>query len=231
MHPQFFNPFMGAANRYTDYDAVRIEADRDSFGALGVPRTTVYLGRTDHAASVAEEIRRTLAIYPTRIASVALVSADLSRIIADDFRRAVWLVAAAIAVLALAAFRSAKLFLLTILPVLLGCVFMLGTLGLAGVELNLMTMMGLPIVFGLGVDYGVYLVDRWSREGETPRDALAGVGPTMLVTGLTTLAGFAALLTANLAGLRSIGLAVTLGASYTLAAALFVLPLVLPERR
>lgn len=231
MEERFFSPFLQAARRYDDYEAVRIPADEGAFGSLGVPRTTVHIARADQAAAIAGEIRRTLASFPTRIASVALVSGDLSRIIADDFRRAVWLVAAAIAILALAAFRSARLFLLIILPVLLGCVFMLGTLGLAGVELNLMTMMGLPIVFGLGVDYGVYLVDRWSRENETPREALAGVGPSMLVTGLTTLAGFAALLSAELAGLRSIGLAVTLGASYTLAAALFVLPLVLPRRR
>jgi predicted RND superfamily exporter protein len=49
------------------------------------------------------------------------------------------------------------------------------------------------------------------------------------VTGLTTLAGFAALLGADLAGLRSLGFAVVAGAGYSLLAALVILPLLLPS--
>ena len=54
------------------------------------------------------------------------------------------------------------------------------------------------------------------------------MGPAVLVTGLTTLAGFAALLGAELAGLKSLGFTVVVGAGFTLAAALLVLPLLLP---
>jgi uncharacterized protein len=226
----FFAPFLDAARRYGEFGAVRIPADPSSFGALGVPRTTIFFPRASDAPAIAVEIRGRLAGFPTRIASIGLVSADLSRIISEDFGRAAWLVAAAIAILAFAAFRSVKLFLLTVTPVVIGCVFMLGAIRLAGVELTLMSLMGLPIVFGLGVDYGVYFVDRWSREKESPRDVLAGVGPSMLVTGLTTLAGFASLLAADLAGLRSLGAAVLLGTGFTLAAAILILPLMLPAK-
>jgi predicted RND superfamily exporter protein len=108
---------------------------------------------------------------------------------------------------------------------------MLGTARLLGLELNLMSLMGMPVVFGLGVDFGVYVVDRWAKEGGDGRAALAGVGPAVLVTGLTTLAGFAALLSADLAGLRSLGFAVVAGSGYTLIAALLILPLMLPVTR
>lgn len=227
----FFAPFAGAARAYADFDAVRIRPDPSRLGPAGVPATVVRFRDPARAAEIASALGDALPGREARIASIALVSADLGRVIAEDFRLAAWLVAGAIALTALAAFRSLKLFALTVAPVVVGCVWMLGILRLAGAELSLMTLMGMPIVFGLGVDYGVYVVDRWSRERETPRQALAGVGPAVLVTGLTTLAGFGALLFARLAGLRSLGLAVVLGAACTLAAALILLPLLLPERR
>lgn len=229
LDPGFFEPFAAAARGYRVPDRVMLAPEPSWFGEAGLPRTRIWFGSQERANELAREVRAALEDPEARIASVALVSRSLGEIIASDFNRAAAIVALAVALLSLAAYRQAGLLLVTLTPVALGTVWLLGTARLAGVELNLMSLMGIPVVFGLGVDYGVYLVDRWIREGRDPREALAQAGPAVLVTGLTTLAGFAALLGAELAGLRSLGFTVVVGAGYTLAAALLVLPLLLPR--
>jgi len=227
MEPGYFSEFIRDLSRYGRFDEVRIAPGPDTSLSQGAPRTRVVFADPGDAREIAAAIRARFRGRPIRIASVALVSEDLGGILQRDYRRAALLVLGAIALLSLAAFRRAKLFLATMAPVLLGGIWLLGTARLAGIELNLMSLMGIPIVFGLGVDYGVYVVDRWASEGGRLEAAMAGVGPALLVTGLTTLAGFAALLTAQLAGLRSLGFVVVVGTGFTLAAALFVLPLLL----
>jgi predicted RND superfamily exporter protein len=229
MDSAFFTPFTTAALQYARFEKIRVEPGPGTFEPPGTPRTRVYFREQARAPEIAAGIRTALEDPDARIASVALVSDDLGRIISSDFRRATLIVAVAVGLLALLAFRAVGVVLVTLAPVALGTVWLLGATRLAGVQLNLMSLMGMPVVFGLGVDYGVYLVDRWSRCRRDPRVALAEVGPAILVTGLTTLAGFAALLGASLAGLRSLGFAVVAGAGFTLVAAVVVLPLLLPR--
>jgi predicted RND superfamily exporter protein len=229
MEPAFFAPFTRAVARYGDLDAVTIAPSAERPGATGMPRTRIWFRDQSRSAAIALGAREALGDPEARVASVALVSHDLGEIVASDFRMAAVLVAAAIALLSITAFRTVGVLVVTLVPVVLGSVWLLGTARLAGIELNLMSLMGMPVVFGLGVDYGVYVVDRWSSGDRDPRAALADVGPAVLVTGLTTLAGFAALLGAELAGLRSLGFAVVVGTGYTLAAALLILPLLLPK--
>jgi predicted RND superfamily exporter protein len=231
LRPSFLAPFLEAARSYGDYDTVRIVPDPAAFGPLGVPVTRVHFPDPGAAGTLAGEVRRRLEPFPTRVAAVALVSSDLGRVIADDFRRAAIIVAITTLALVLMAFRKVGRALLVLAPLAVGLVWMAGMARLAGVDFNLMSLMAMPIVFGLGVDYGVYVVDRWERSGRDAESALAGTGPAVLVTGLTTLVGFGALLAARLAGLRTLGFAVVTGTGFTLAAALVLLPLLLPRRR
>jgi predicted RND superfamily exporter protein len=52
----------------------------------------------------------------------------------------------------------------------------------------------------------------------------------MLLTGATTITGFGSLMTAQFAGLRSIGLAAVVGIAGALLSALTLLPLLLPRK-
>ncbi len=228
MDPAFFSGFTEAARRYDDLGSVRVVPEPKWFGPSGMPRTRIFVRDPADAPALAAGVEASIGGPDPRIASVALLSHDLGRIIASDFRMASLIAAIAIAVLSLSAFRAIGVLIVTLTPVAVGMIWLLGTARLAGVELDLMSLMGMPVVFGLGVDFGVYVVDRWSREGRDPRAALAAVGPAVLVSGLTTLAGFAALLGADLAGLRSLGFTVVVGTGYTLASALILLPLLLP---
>lgn len=88
-----------------------------------------------------------------------------------------------------------------------GAVLTLATLGLAGVAANLFNVLALLLVLGMGVDYSVFM-----REGERSRGTVI---MAILLAGLMTLLSFGMLAFSATPFIRSIGLTVLLGVTYT----------------
>jgi hypothetical protein len=86
---------------------------------------------------------------------------------------------------------------------------------------------------GIGVDYGIHLVHRCAAHGEEGEriDAVAHLGPVILVAALTTLFGFGTLVTSSYPPLRLLGLVSTVAIVALGAASLFVLPALLLRPR
>jgi predicted exporter len=127
-------------------------------------------------------------------------------------------------------FRNLRDTVLTLLPALAGGTVLLGMLQLLGLQLNPMSLMALPLVFAIGVDNGIYLVADCRRqiaagkEGYLPStDTLSSV----IVTSLTSIAGFSGLLVSAHAGLFSIGLLLAIGVACCLVVSLLLMPPVL----
>jgi predicted RND superfamily exporter protein len=59
-------------------------------------------------------------------------------------------------------------------------------------RLNLFNILAFPLVLGIGVDYGIYVVGAM-RNGVDLRRSLRSVLKPVLLSGLTTTAGFASL--------------------------------------
>ncbi len=238
MRAGFFEPFIRDLEGYGSWEAVRLDPGEMAppFGIEGTAIvTSLHLAPGIDAASVlarARSIDPGAFDHPPRIASVGLVTADLTRIIESDFRLASLLAVAAVGLIIIAAFRRPARLLLVATPVIGGCLVMLGGLALLGVPINLMNLVATPLVLGLGIDFGVYIVNRHLEEGssDVPR-VLRHTGGAILLTGLTTMAGFGSLLAADFAGLRSLGWVAVLGIGGSLATALLVLPLLLPSVR
>jgi predicted exporter len=93
-----------------------------------------------------------------------------------------------------------------------GAALTLATLGLTGVSANLFNVLALLLVLGMGVDYAVFM-----REG---RHARATVIMAILLAGLMTLLSFGLLAGSATPFIRSLGLTVALGVSYTFVLAL-----------
>jgi uncharacterized protein len=74
----------------------------------------------------------------------------------------------------------------------------------------------------------VNLVHRWREERDKPGLILrTAIGKSVMISSLTTIAGFAALIPASSRGISSLGLVLSLGVSFILAATLIVMPAVL----
>lgn len=132
--------------------------------------------------------------------------------------------------------RSLAHTLLTLLPLTIALWWLVGVMGASDLKFTLFNMPILPAILGIGVDNGVYLTDTIRRthgEPEALARALQETSGAILAATFTTVAGFAAFLVADSAGLRSIGAVASLGITLAAIAALVVLPTlwVLGERR
>jgi hopanoid biosynthesis associated RND transporter like protein HpnN len=123
-------------------------------------------------------------------------------------------------------FRSIRNSLLAALPLALGMAQTLGLMGFVGIDLNPANLIGIPLILGIAVDYGVHIVhDSLERPG--PYRISASTANSVLVDALTTILGFGALMVASHRGLESLGRVLTLGVTTCTITSLVFLPAVL----
>lgn len=127
--------------------------------------------------------------------------------------------------------RRPLLIALAVTPVVLTVLALRGLMTALNVPLNPLNVMALPIVIGIAVDNGVYLVHRFRDERGDLFRTLAGTGRSVLMTSSTTMAGFGSLMLTSHRGLASFAITLTLGVGAALIAALFVLPQLLRASR
>ncbi len=102
---------------------------------------------------------------------------------------------------------------------------MLATLKVFGVALNLFNVLAFPLVLGIGVDYGIYVVVA-VRAGIDLQRTIASVVKPVLLSGLTTTAGFASLALARNPALQGLGIVCAVGVAWCLVATFFfIVPL------
>ena len=123
-------------------------------------------------------------------------------------------------------FRSITNSLLAALPLALGMAQTLGLMGLVGIDLTPANLIGIPLILGIAVDYGVHIVhDSLERPG--PYRISASTANSVLVDALTTILGFGALMVASHKGLESLGRVLTIGVTTCTLTSLIFLPAVL----
>ncbi len=127
-------------------------------------------------------------------------------------------------------FRSLSSAALAALPLALGMAQTLGLMGLLGIDLNPANLIGIPLILGIAVDYGVHIVhDALERPG--PYRISASTANSVLVDALTTILGFGALMVADHKGLESLGRVLTLGVTTCTVTSLVFLPILLSYLR
>jgi len=121
--------------------------------------------------------------------------------------------------------RRVRETVLAMVPMVVGTLWMLAIMQVAGLKFNLVNIWALPLIVGSATEYGVNMVLRTleSREHGGPRLARSTV-MGVLFNGLTTIAGFGSLLIAQHRGVWSLGLLLVIGSTTTLIASLVVLP-------
>jgi len=121
-------------------------------------------------------------------------------------------------------FRSLRMALLGVIPLIAGGIWMMGLMETFGMMFNFLNVMGIPMIVGIGIDDGVHLLHRYKYEGlnKTPV-VLKSTGKAILLTSLTTMAGFGSLLIATYRGFASLGMLLAIGvASCFLTTVLFL---------
>ncbi|MCA9779337.1 MAG: MMPL family transporter, partial [Candidatus Eremiobacteraeota bacterium] len=115
--------------------------------------------------------------------------------------------------------------ILSSLPTIMGVVLIFGVMGATGLDFNVVNFVGLPISVGIGAVYGVHALHRIEETGGQSLLSTS-TGKAILLSGLTTIAGFASLMTARHGGLSSFGFVISVGVMANLLVSLVVLPAV-----
>ena len=155
------------------------------------------------------------------------LEASLRGSLAHDIPR-IALVAGILVVIALAAsLRSARDVLLAALVVACEVAAVLLLVRVLHIPLHAYSALVIPVLLGITVDEGMFLLHRARAEDEGPgliAATLRDEGPPIAATALTTAVGFGALALCDFDGLRDLGLVGAIGSSVGLLVALVVVP-------
>ena len=128
------------------------------------------------------------------------------------------------------AFRP-MLAVLSVLPILLVLVWVLGTMVLLGYSYNVITAFIIALSIGLGLDYTIHVTHRFMEEierndriGEAINVTLRATGGALIGSALTTALGFLVLVFSPIAPIGQLGLLTAITITYSLIAAVMVLP-------
>ena len=127
-------------------------------------------------------------------------------------------------------YRSVDLGIIAVFPTILASVWILATMTLLGITLNVLTVMVTALTIGLGIDYAIHIVERYREEREHKTESQAiettivRTGSALLISGLTTVSGFAVLFLSPMPLVRNFGIITAATIIYAMFIAIFVLP-------
>lgn len=148
---------------------------------------------------------------------------EYTTLLKDSYVEAALYALGATAIMVLIHFRSIICMFLSLLPVAMGAVWSVGVMGWFSLPFNPANIMTLPLVAGIGVTSGIHILNRFKEEGSAAFLSMS-TGKAVLVSGLTTIAGFGSLSVADHQGIESLGYLMSIGTLTCMIAALTFLP-------
>jgi uncharacterized protein len=163
-----------------------------------------------------------------RVTSTDLVSQELLAAVRRSAINGIALGGILVLLLLLTHFKNLAGITASLGPVLFGALAMLGTMAVLGMKLNFMNIMVLVTIVGMGSDYGLHVQHRCGEASPDQQEqAFMQAGRSVLLSALTTIAGFGSLAFTDYGAMSSIGWATNFGIGFTVLAALLLVPAVM----
>jgi uncharacterized protein len=169
-----------------------------------------------------------------RVTGLFVLYNNLLKSLFDSQIKTLGLVFAVIFVMLVALFRSPYLALISLCPAVLPVFLVLGTMGWAGISLDMMTIMIASVTCGIAVDNMIQYSFRYREEHRKDGDYRAAmfrshnsIGIAILYASLTIIAGFGILALSNFVPTVYFGIFTGLAMAAGLAGSLTLLPLLL----
>ncbi len=153
---------------------------------------------------------------------------DVVDMAASDGVKVMILAVISVFLLLLADFRSWKKTFLSFGTITTGFLWAIAIFYLADVKWSFFNLCILPTVIGMGIDYAIHFMHRYYEEGRGSIGfVLKHSGLPLILTSVTTVAGFVGMMLADHYGLNSLGTVAVTGLAAACAATLIVLPALL----
>ncbi len=161
----------------------------------------------------------------------SVIFADLLRAVIHDGPRATLLAFLGVCLAVSLIFRNKKAIAFIIGTLLFGILWMGGMMALFGLKINFFNFIAIPTTFGIGVDYGVNIYQRYKLEGKGSLPyVLKTTGGAVALCSLTTIIGYSTFIIAKNQALVSFGWIAIIGELTCLTAALIFIPALITWR-
>src|SRR6187397_2663594 len=104
-----------------------------------------------------------------------------------------------------------ELTLVSFIPMFISWVWILGIMGLFGIQFNIINIILSALIFGLGDDYSLFIMDGLLKEYKTGKKNLSSYKSSIFLSAITTIAGLGVLIFARHPALRSIAIISIIG--------------------
>jgi predicted RND superfamily exporter protein len=185
--------------------------------------------RDDRARTI-NSIRSVLSDLPNAtLTGISVLSHDTEQTIHHDLPKLLLIAGIVTAVYLVIHFRSLRDTLLALIPAIFSMLMVLVVSRVADVRLNMVNLLALPLLVGIDVDYGIYIVTM-TREAISHRDTrgqfiqrLSSSAHAIVMCAATTIVGFGSLAFTSVPAIRSLGIVTGVGVLSALVATLFLL--------
>lgn len=172
-----------------------------------------------------EFVKELRTVLPT-VTGTPVQLLEYTTLLKESFISAAYYSLAAISILILVHFRRLSCLPLALIPVFVGALWMAGIMGHFHIPFNPANIMTLPLLVGIGVTNGIHILNRYAEENN-PSILARSTGKAVLISGLTTIAGFGSLIIAKHRGICSLGIIMAVGVATCMFVGLTFLPALL----
>jgi predicted RND superfamily exporter protein len=199
--------------------------------AISFVFTDTELGKNRQATDAAiRGVRAALeGLDGATVTGLSVAGHDAERTVRRELPRLILAAIAIVAVYLIVHFRNAGDALLALVPAVFGMAIAGAALGLAGQKLDMVNLVAIPLLVGIDVDYGIFLVNaaRLRQIRGLSRDQVAGqIEPAthaVCVCAVATILGYISLLWTSIPAEQSLGIAAAVGIGACLVGVLFLL--------
>ncbi|MDR1745825.1 MAG: MMPL family transporter [Tannerella sp.] len=144
-------------------------------------------------------------------------TSDMVRVINDDFNMVLGISSLFVFVVLLVAFRKLSRAIIAFIPMALSWYVVLGVMGMTGVPFNLINIVISTFIFGIGVDYSIFVMDGLIADARRNDAGLLTCHKTAIFfSAIVLVTGIAPLIFATHPAIRSVGFATLVGMCSTI---------------
>ncbi|MGC9310423.1 MAG: efflux RND transporter permease subunit, partial [Candidatus Aenigmatarchaeota archaeon] len=167
------------------------------------------------------------------VAGDAVMSEEIMALVGPTLQSTSMFSLIGILVVVVLMFMSVRKGLISLLGLVFGIVWTYGLIGFYGLSLTSATSGSISMVMGVGIDFGIQMVNRFRQEREKSglegslKTILNSTFPPMMITTLAALIGFRAMTFSEISIMADLGNIMSLGIMSCFLAAVLVIPVIL----
>lgn len=227
--PTAFLPFHDLMNAsYAPMAISDLGAIRENFledYITEAPEKTTVVEMLKVAPGMKQEVYKAFENNPElTIIDKQYLTSKFVEIIQSDFSRIALFTSILVFVVLLLTYGRIELAIVTFVPMLITWIWILGLMGIMGLQFNIINIILSALIFGLGDDYSLFIMDGLLQEYKTGKKNLTSYKSSIILSAITTILGLGVLIFAKHPALQSIALISIIGISCVVLISFILIP-------